>query len=77
MDMTATLDQIRGMPMNERLRLAQAIWEEIEADGGPPIPLTPAQDRELARRIADDRIHPESIVPWEQVKADAMARARQ
>lgn len=38
--------------------------------------LTDAQRQELERRLADHKAHPADVVPWEQVKAEALARRR-
>lgn len=66
------LDQL---PPEDRLAVAEAIWEsvarEIEA-----APLPPAQKTELERRLADSIARPDAVVPWEEVKARALARAR-
>ncbi len=37
--------------------------------------VTNAQRQELRRRVAEDDAHPEDVIPWEQVKAEARARA--
>ncbi len=33
-----------------------------------------SQRRELERRVAEDEANPDAVVPWEQVKAQALAR---
>ena len=42
----------------------------------PPIApvLTQAQRAELERRCDDDDANPDDAIPWEQVKAEALAR---
>ena len=57
----------------DRIALATAIWDSIAADLHPPL-LTEAQRLELERRLADHAANPEDVVPWEQVKAEALAR---
>ncbi len=39
--------------------------------------LTPAQRTELERRLADSIARPEAVTPWEEIKACAIARAKQ
>jgi putative addiction module component (TIGR02574 family) len=60
----------------DRLAVAEAIWEsvarEVEAS-----PISPGQRAELERRLADSIARPEAVTPWDEVKARAMARARQ
>jgi putative addiction module component (TIGR02574 family) len=53
------------LSLDERLAVAEAS------------PLTPAQRAELERRLADRIARPEAVIPWEQVKARALARAKQ
>lgn len=59
----------------EKLAVAEAIWESVarDADAAPP---TPAQRAELERRLADSVARPGAVTPWEDVKAEALARAR-
>jgi putative addiction module component (TIGR02574 family) len=61
--------------MEDRLAVAEAIWESVarEADSTPP---TSAQREELERRLADSIARPEAVTPWEVIKARALARAR-
>lgn len=63
------------LSVDERLALAEAIWESVARDleRDPP---TDGQMRELERRLADSIARPDVVVPWEEVKARALARAR-
>jgi putative addiction module component (TIGR02574 family) len=66
------LDRI---PPEERLAVAEALWEsvvrEIEI-----APLSPPQQEELERRLKDSIARPDAVTPWEVVKSRALARAR-
>jgi putative addiction module component (TIGR02574 family) len=75
MDVTATLKEIATLSVDDRLHLVEAIWESIatEPDG---FPLTESQKRELERRIEAHAASPEEVIPWEVVRAEALARAR-
>ncbi|MFO0844778.1 MAG: addiction module protein [Gemmataceae bacterium] len=75
--MTPTLQSlgIDRMSVEDRIALATAIWESIASEPHPPL-LTEAQRQELERRLADHAANPEDVVPWEQVKAEALARFR-
>ena len=42
----------------------------------PPAELSEAQKQELRRRIAEDDANPDDLVPWELIKAEALARFR-
>ncbi len=74
MNVSTTLAEIASLPVNERLCLVEAIWDTIVAEPGQP-ELTDAQKRELERRLAAYAASPEDVVPWEQVHAEALARA--
>jgi putative addiction module component (TIGR02574 family) len=76
MDVSTTLAQIAAsLPVDERLFLVEAIWDTIAAEPNQP-ELTAAQRQELERRLAAHAASPENVVPWEQVKAEALARRR-
>ncbi len=60
----------------ERLALIQDIWDSIVAEPGRPL-LSEAGRRELDRRIAEDDASPDDVIPWEQVKAQTLAKLRQ
>jgi putative addiction module component (TIGR02574 family) len=64
---------IDAMSVEDRIALATAIWDSIAAEPHPPL-LTEPQRRELERRLADHAANPGDVVPWEQVKAEALAR---
>jgi putative addiction module component (TIGR02574 family) len=63
------------MSVEDRIALALAIWDSIAAEPHPPL-LTEAQRQELQRRLDDHQANPEDVVPWEQIKAEALARFR-
>jgi putative addiction module component (TIGR02574 family) len=75
MDVSATLTEIRSLSVQERLRIVEAIWDSIEADS-EDLELTPAQREMLERRLAAHAANPDAVVPWEVVKAEALARIR-
>jgi putative addiction module component (TIGR02574 family) len=64
---------IDRLTLDQRLALVQDIWDTIAAEPHPPL-LSEAQRQELERRIADDEAKPDEVIPWEQVKAEALAR---
>ena len=75
MDLSTTLTEIVSLSVDERIRLVEAIWDSIAAEPGQP-ELTEAQKQELERRLAAHAAAPEEVVPWEEVKSQALARAR-
>ncbi len=66
---------IDRLSREERLALVQEIWDTIAAEPGSL--LTEAQRQELERRAAADDAFPDDVIPWEQVKAQTLARLRQ
>jgi putative addiction module component (TIGR02574 family) len=74
--MTVTLQSlgIDQMPIPERLVLVQEIWDSIAAESSSR--LTESQRIELRRRSAQIDANPDSLIPWETVKAEAVNRIR-
>jgi putative addiction module component (TIGR02574 family) len=66
---------IDRLSREQRIALVQEIWDTIAAESAPPM-LTEAQRRELQRRVAEDDASPDDVVPWEQVKAQTLARLK-
>ncbi len=66
---------IDRLSMDEKLALVHEIWDSIAAEPGH-IRLTEAQRAELERRLADHEANPGDVVPWEQIKAEALERFR-
>lgn len=75
MDLATALTEIVSLSVDERIRLVEAIWDSIVAEPGQP-ELTETQQQELERRLGVHAASPEDVVPWEQVKAQALARVR-
>jgi putative addiction module component (TIGR02574 family) len=64
------------LSVEDRIALAQALWDSV-AQEAVEAPLPEAQRKELERRLADSIARPDAVTPWEEVKARALARARQ
>jgi putative addiction module component (TIGR02574 family) len=71
--MSTNLMGIDQMTIDERIALVEAIWDNIAATPNE-IPLTDAQQQELARRLAAHKADPSKVTPWEVIKAEALAR---
>ncbi len=63
------------LPLEDRLALAEALWDSV-FEGTEADALSEPQRDELARRLADSNSRPDGVTPWEVVKARAVARAR-
>jgi len=75
--MPATMKELGldDLSIEERLILAQELWDSVEWQMAK-LPLTDAQRLELERRLADSIARPDAVTPWETIKARAMARAK-
>lgn len=62
------LDAILELPSDERVELAQQIWESVHAHPAG-VPLTDAQKEELERRWIAFQADPDEGTPWEEVRA--------
>jgi putative addiction module component (TIGR02574 family) len=72
--MSVLLEQALKLPIPERQKLADDIYDSIDASADS-FSLTPEQEAELESRIEYHRIHPEDTVPWEEVKENLRRRA--
>jgi putative addiction module component (TIGR02574 family) len=73
MNLDSAITQLAALPIDDRIRLVQAIWDSIAADE-PPDGLTDEQRQLFARRIADLDANPENVLTWEQIKARVKGR---
>jgi putative addiction module component (TIGR02574 family) len=67
MTVPLTLD-IERLTVEERIELAQALWDSIEPKEDDEVILSEAQLAELDRRLDDCERHPEAGLPWEEVR---------
>jgi putative addiction module component (TIGR02574 family) len=73
--MKLDLDEVLRLPLPERLRLVEALWDSIAADSAA-LPLTDAQRAELDRRLAEHEANPDDVVSWEDIKASITDRLK-
>lgn len=66
---------IDQMTREQRIALVQEIWDSIASEHYQPL-LSESQRKELERRVAQDDANPDDVVPWEQVKAQAISRLK-
>lgn len=64
---------IDRLSVEDRLALMHEIWDSIAAEPRDSH-LTDAQRDELQRRVGQHERDPLDVVPWDQVKADALSR---
>ncbi len=62
-----TVNDLLGLPVAERLRLVEDLWDSI-AEVPEKIELSDAQRKELDERLEQYRRNPEAGSPWKDVK---------
>lgn len=75
--MTDPAFDYRRLPIPERLKLVEDIWDSIAQEANvraEALPLTAAQREELERRLADAEAHPERGVSWEEIRDELFRR---
>lgn len=61
------------MSVEDRIELAQEIWDSVAIEAGMLLP-SPSEKAELDRRLAEDDASPDDVVSWEAVKAEFHVR---
>ena len=56
-DLAQTLTELTSLPIHDRLRVVESLWDSIPAD--MPAEVSPEQRAELQRRIAAHEVAPE------------------
>jgi len=64
-----TLAELLRLPASQRVEIAMALWESLtEAEREAELALTPEQETELDRRLAEHVANPGSAIPWDEVR---------
>jgi putative addiction module component (TIGR02574 family) len=69
--MQLTRDEITRLSPEERLRLIEQLWDSLKDED---VPLPPAQEAELERRLATFDRDRADAVTWEVLKAELARR---
>lgn len=65
------LDQLKQLPIAERLQLVEDLWNSIAADApAAAFPVSPELGAELEERLAEHRSNPDTSRSWEEVRAE-------
>ncbi len=65
MDINETLTELTALPVDDRLRVVESLWDSIESD--TPVSLSREQRDEINRRIEAHEANPDGLLTWEQV----------
>lgn len=60
-----TLSELTSLPVSDRLRIVESLWNSIDAD--TPASISPEQREEINRRIERHESNPDELLTWEQV----------
>lgn len=63
-DIQQTLSELTALPVVDRLRVVESLWNSIESE---PVSVSPKQREEIARRIKSHEENPNDVLTWEQV----------
>ena len=70
--MAVKLSELLELPVEERLKLVEALWESV-AECPEALELTDAQKQELDRRLAAYERDPDAGVLWAELKQRLLA----
>lgn len=71
MDTQQIVEAFRRLPADERLRLAEELWDEVARELGEK-PLSEAQRRLLDERIRQHEETPTDVEAWEAARDDLL-----
>ncbi len=65
MNLDHTLSELTSLPIADRLRAVETLWDSIAAEA--PVSISPEQRAEIRRRVEAHEKHPEDLLSWDQV----------
>ena len=64
-----TLAELMKLPAAERVEIAMALWDSLtDSDREAELALSPEQEAELDRRLAEHLMDPDSAIPWDELR---------
>ena len=65
MDLNQTLTELTSLPVTDRLRVVESLWDSIETDS--PVSTSPEQRDEISRRVAAHEANSDELLTWDEV----------
>jgi len=65
MDINETLSELTSLPVIDRLRVVESLWDSIGSD--TPVSLSPDQREKINRRIEAHEANPSELLTWDKV----------
>ena len=72
MDLQHTLSELTSLPVSDRLRIVESLWNSIESE---PVAVSPDQREEIRRRVEAHERNPDELLTWEEVLGQLRDRA--
>ena len=67
--LSSALAELLKLSASERVEIAMALWESLtDAEREAELALTPGQEAELDRRLAEHIANPGSAIAWDEVR---------
>jgi len=80
MNKAVLLDELMQLAYDERLEIAERLWDSVHPPGsawpGEPFVLSAEQKIEIDRRLAEHERDPSTAEPWEEVRARLWSRLK-
>jgi putative addiction module component (TIGR02574 family) len=73
-DVNQALSELTALPVADRLRVVESLWDSIESE--TRVPLSPDQRAELDRRVRAHETNPDDLLSWDQVQERLRTRNR-
>ncbi|MEQ1696275.1 MAG: addiction module protein [Hyphomicrobiaceae bacterium] len=75
MNKLLTPAQIRQLPVSDRLRLIEELWDSLDEEADE-LPVPEWHKAELDKRLDAHGANPGAARPWDEVKADILSSLR-
>lgn len=64
-DVAQTIDELRGLSVDDRLKVVEAVWDSLPEEAA--VPISAGQRAELDRRLDAHEANPDQVLTWDQV----------